>query len=54
MIIATDAEQVPGIGDWGVGGIEIVSIIVKREKSRELNFENIEALVHQSRISQVF
>jgi len=23
LIVATDAEQVPGIGDWGVGGMEI-------------------------------
>jgi len=23
LIVATDAEQVPGIGDWGIGGIEI-------------------------------
>src|SRR5204863_562020 len=23
LILATDAEQVPGIGDWGVGGIEV-------------------------------
>jgi malate dehydrogenase (oxaloacetate-decarboxylating) len=23
LIVATDAEQVPGIGDWGVGGIEV-------------------------------
>jgi malate dehydrogenase (oxaloacetate-decarboxylating) len=23
LIIATDAEQIPGIGDWGVGGIEV-------------------------------
>src|SRR6266550_831431 len=23
LILATDAEQVPGIGDWGLGGIEI-------------------------------
>lgn len=24
LILATDAEQVPGIGDWGIGGIEVV------------------------------
>lgn len=23
LILATDAEQIPGIGDWGVGGIEV-------------------------------
>jgi len=23
MILATDAEQILGIGDWGVGGIEV-------------------------------
>lgn len=23
LIIATDAEQIPGVGDWGVGGIEV-------------------------------
>ncbi len=23
LVVATDAEQIPGIGDWGVGGIEI-------------------------------
>jgi malate dehydrogenase (oxaloacetate-decarboxylating) len=23
LVLATDAEQIPGIGDWGVGGIEI-------------------------------
>ena len=23
MILATDAEQILGVGDWGVGGIEI-------------------------------
>jgi malate dehydrogenase (oxaloacetate-decarboxylating) len=23
LILATDAEQIPGIGDWGLGGIEI-------------------------------
>ena len=23
LIIATDAEQIPGIGEWGVGGIEV-------------------------------
>jgi malate dehydrogenase (oxaloacetate-decarboxylating) len=23
LIIATDAEQIPGIGDWGIGGIEV-------------------------------
>ncbi|MBK9170799.1 MAG: NAD-dependent malic enzyme [Bryobacterales bacterium] len=23
LVIATDAEQIPGIGDWGVGGIEV-------------------------------
>jgi len=23
MIVATDAEQIPGIGDWGVGGMEV-------------------------------
>jgi len=23
LILATDAEQIPGIGDWGLGGIEV-------------------------------
>jgi malate dehydrogenase (oxaloacetate-decarboxylating) len=23
LILATDAEQIPGLGDWGVGGIEV-------------------------------
>ena len=23
LVLATDAEQIPGIGDWGVGGIEV-------------------------------
>jgi malate dehydrogenase (oxaloacetate-decarboxylating) len=23
LIVATDAEQIPGIGDWGVGGMEV-------------------------------
>lgn len=23
LILATDAEQIPGVGDWGVGGIEV-------------------------------
>src|ERR1041385_3913722 len=23
LILATDAEQIPGIGEWGVGGIEV-------------------------------
>lgn len=23
LILATDAEQIPGIGDWGIGGIEV-------------------------------
>jgi len=23
LVLATDAGQVPGIGDWGVGGIEV-------------------------------
>ena len=23
LILATDAEQILGIGDWGVGGIEV-------------------------------
>ncbi len=23
LVLATDAEQIPGIGDWGIGGIEI-------------------------------
>jgi malate dehydrogenase (oxaloacetate-decarboxylating) len=23
LVLATDAEQIPGVGDWGVGGIEV-------------------------------